>query len=159
MTMTAEAPRFVKAVTCPRCKGTGYVSSNVSYAGAPGTCFRCGGLGEIEGDRATVRAAKAAHEARCEAGRRLYRDDLGHGVLTGAPAAEVRDARIFREAVCFGFNTLEANEPERLAKAVESVLAGHPGVYVALAQYAVANGFRAMLDYPVVAPDGTTIGA
>lgn len=160
MTITADAPRFVKAVTCPRCKGTGFVSSRVAYWGVPGTCFGCDGLGEVEGDRATRAAAKAKEEARKAAGLAVYRDDLGYGVLTGAPAAEQRQAREFRDAVTTGFHLLEANDPDRFAKAVESVNAGHPRVFVALATYAVVeHGYRTPLGRDIVAPDGTTIGA
>lgn len=158
-TATPTRPRFVRAITCTRCTGTGYVESRVAYCGVPGTCFKCDGHGEVEGDAATIRAIKAAHKARCDAGRRVHRDDLGYGVLTGAPCAEIRNARIFRDAAAQGLAMLEANEPDRLARAVASINAGHPGVFVALATYAVTNGYRAMLDHPVVAPDGTTIGA
>ena len=135
MTTTAEAPRFVKAVTCRRCSGTGFVSSRVAYWGVPGTCFKCDGRGEHEGDRATIRAAKERSERRVAAAMILHRGDLGHGDLTGAPCAEVKAAREFRAAVVWGFDSLEAREPERFVKAVDSVLAGHPTVFEALAAY------------------------
>ena len=159
MTATAEAPRFIKAVTCRRCAGTGFVSSNVAYWGVPGTCFKCDGLGEHEGDRATIAAAKATADARAAAARIVWQGDHGFGVLTGAPLAERTAARHFRDAVTSGWSMLEAADTERFERCVAAVNAGHPDVFVALATYAVEHGFRTPLGRDVVAPDGTTIGA
>lgn len=36
--------------TCPRCRGKGWISSPVVYAGAPGGCFKCNGAGEVYKD-------------------------------------------------------------------------------------------------------------
>ena len=38
-------------MTCPRCRGKGFISSPVVYAGAPGNCFFCAGDGETYKDK------------------------------------------------------------------------------------------------------------
>lgn len=39
-------------MTCHRCKGKGFLTGHVVvYAGAPGTCFACAGMGEIYKDK------------------------------------------------------------------------------------------------------------
>jgi hypothetical protein len=39
-------------ITCRRCAGKGYLKGmHVVYAGAPGTCFACAGLGEVYKDK------------------------------------------------------------------------------------------------------------
>lgn len=105
------APKFVKPITCRRCAGKGYVSARVVYAGAPGGCYSCAGWGEVEGDKATLKAAREAREAQA--------------AFRGA----VMNYSI--EAL-YGLNMLENNEPERAAKALASWQAGHPGLMPAL---------------------------
>lgn len=138
----AATAKLVKPITCRRCTGKGYVASHVVYANAPGTCFACDGLGIVEGDRATKAAAKAAGEARREAGRLLYTGDVGYGDLTDAGWELRAEARKFRDAVTYGFNRLEEDDPARFRKAVASVLAGHPAVFAALAAYGAQEAGR-----------------
>jgi DnaJ-class molecular chaperone len=38
-------------ITCSRCRGKGYTGHAVVYAGAPGTCFKCAGFGEVYKDK------------------------------------------------------------------------------------------------------------
>jgi hypothetical protein len=126
---------LVKPTTCRRCSGTGYVNSHVHYAGVPGTCFTCAGAGQVEGDRATIAAAKAAAETRAAASRILHTGDVGSGDLSAATATERLAAREYRAAVVWGWNMLEVHEPARHAKAAASILAGRTDVYAALAAY------------------------
>ena len=110
-------------------------------------------LARQEDDEPKLAAARAA------AARIVWQGDHGFGVLTGAPLAERTAARHFRDAVTTGWSMLEVADAERFERCVASVNAGHPGVFVALATYAVEHGFRTPLGRDVVAPDGTTIGA
>jgi DnaJ-class molecular chaperone len=38
-------------ITCSRCRGKGFTGHAVVYAGAPGTCFKCAGVGEVYKDK------------------------------------------------------------------------------------------------------------
>lgn len=38
-------------ITCSRCRGKGFTGHVVVYAGAPGTCFKCAGAGEVYKDK------------------------------------------------------------------------------------------------------------
>jgi hypothetical protein len=38
-------------ITCRRCSGRGFRDTHVVYAGAPGTCFACAGVGEVYKDK------------------------------------------------------------------------------------------------------------
>jgi hypothetical protein len=40
--------KYKKFIPCSRCKGTGMTPFHVVYAGVPGTCFKCGGEGQVE---------------------------------------------------------------------------------------------------------------
>lgn len=99
---------------CRRCSGTGFVGGPVAYAGIAGTCFSCAGAGQVEGDKATLAAAKAYVEARRALGQAAL--DAGHAAHSG-------------------LSLLEANAPERLAKAVAAFAAGDVRVVPALAAY------------------------
>lgn len=106
---------LVKPIKCRRCKGTGeFGPSYVDF----GICKRCNGAGVEEGDRATLQAAKARVEAHKTA------------------AALVWQAGQADRLVWVGWCQLEQDDAERFAKAIASVLAGHPAVYSALAAYA-----------------------
>lgn len=129
---------LVKPITCPRCKGTGLVSSRVVYGGAPGGCYKCAGHGVVEGDKATIAAAKARSERRIAAANILRNADLA----TFGPvetATQRLAAREYQGTVVYGFDTLETREPERFVKAVEAVLAGHPQVIACLHAYGTEN--------------------
>lgn len=108
---------FTKAVTCKRCSGTGMVGGPVVLAGIPGACFKCQGIGQVEGDRATLAAAKQYVADRTA---------LGRAALTAGHAAHT------------GLGLLERNEPERCRKAVASFIAGDPRVIPALEAYGKA---------------------
>lgn len=107
-------PEFVKPKTCRRCSGTGFVSTRVVYAGAPGGCFACDGAGVVEGDRAAIAAAKAYVTERTA---------LGRAALAHSPAAH------------WGLSKLEVDAPDRLRKAVASFAAGRVDVLDALVDY------------------------
>lgn len=156
---TDTAPKLVKAVTCRRCTGTGYVASHVVVAGAPGTCLACLGDGVVEGDRATIAAAKGRAAARKTASLKVWSGDLGYGELTDRPLDERAAARNFRDAVTYGWSHLEANDTARHDRCVASVNADHPDVFVALAAYALSLGYVAPLGRDILAPNGTKIGA
>jgi hypothetical protein len=102
---------FSKPKECSRCDGSGI------YAGRPNwVCFKCSGHGQVETDQAVLAVRKAQAARRLEAGEIVY-------------ASGSFEARL-------GFNQLEVEDAERFAKAVESVLAGHPHIFAALAAYA-----------------------
>lgn len=108
------ATTFVQPKKCPRCDGTG--STPHSYV--HGVCFRCSGLGIIEGNRAAIAAAKLRQEQRRQ---------LGHACFEADMFAHI------------GLSALEANEPERAAKALDSFVAGRTDVVSALAAYGRAT--------------------
>lgn len=121
---------LVKPITCSRCKGKGYVASNVQH----GMCFKCLGWGKVEGDKATIAAAKKFTADRIAA----------YGILAAIPvvgenATERLASMEYNGLVTYGYGLLEEKEPERFRKAVASVLAGHPGVVAALHAYAKEN--------------------
>lgn len=118
---------LVKPKTCSRCKGTGLVSNLVrrGHLGVPGLCFKCNGDGVVEGDRATLAAAKAA-------------DAAWHARWAVVVAWFATQPQAVRD----GYNVLEVLEFERTEAAQASIAAGHPGVAAALADYGVANGAR-----------------
>lgn len=108
------APALVAPKTCPRCSGSGLVSSRVVYAGAPGGCFTCAGRGEVETDKATLAAAKQYGADRRALGEAAFA--AGHEAHSGLSA-------------------LEVNDPARLACAVASFAAGRDDVVPALVAY------------------------
>lgn len=105
---------FVKPRKCRRCQGKGTVVSPVDF----GRCFGCMGLGEIEGDKATIAARKLYTANRTALGRAAF--DAGHAAHSG-------------------LSLLEANEPERCRKAVASFAAGRTDVIPALEAYFAAH--------------------
>ena len=105
---------FVSPKTCPRCQGTGMVVSRVVHAGAPGGCFNCDGLGQVEGDKATIAARKTYCAQRRALGEAAW--DAGHKAYSG-------------------LSHLEMWAPERCRKAVASFAAGDPRVIPALIAY------------------------
>lgn len=106
---------MISPKTCRRCSGKGYVSARVVHAGTPGGCFSCNGEGVVEGDKATLAAAKVRSEGRRALGRAAF--DHSHAAHSGLSALEVR-------------------EPARLDKAIASFLAGDARVLPALEAYA-----------------------
>ena len=122
-------PALVAPKTCSRCKGEGLVSASVrrTHFGVPGLCFKCNGVGQVEGDRATLAAQKAerlAAEARWSIAIDWF---------------QTQDADVRR-----GFDLLEALEPERAQKALRSIEAGHPGVAAALLVYYTPSNWAAL---------------
>lgn len=105
---------LVKPIKCTRCNGTGMVGGPVVVAGIPGACFKCQGDGKVEGDKATIAAAKAYVADRTA---------LGRAAFAACHAAHS------------GLGLLERNEPERCRKAVASFAAGDPRVIPALMAY------------------------
>jgi hypothetical protein len=132
---TATAPaevtaRFVKPRLCSRCRGEGLVSSRVVYAGGPGGCFKCDGWGWVEGDRATIEAAKA----RTAAMTGMIRDSISALEAAGLTPRYSTD-------LCYGIDHLATNAPARYESALQSYLAGHPGLARALWAYTAEAGF------------------
>lgn len=137
---TTTDTKYVRPITCSRCKGTGYVNSHVIYAAAPGGCFKCAGEGIVEGDKATLAQAKAAAERRRAARERVHLGDHGHGEVDASWDATKRlQVREERGLATYGLSVLEANEPERFDRAVDAILAGRMDVYPALVAYARAH--------------------
>ena len=95
---------------CKRCDGTGSVDARPNG----GRCYKCGGAGQVETDKAAIEA-KAARDA----GRKA----LGLAAFNRSSAAHL--------GVC----KLEENEPERLEKAIVAFLAGDARVLPALEAY------------------------
>lgn len=125
--MTAAA--LVKPVTCSRCKGEGLVTSRVVFAGAPGGCYRCAGAGVVEGDRATLAAAKARNEAVI---------NMSRTTLEALEAAGVKRHQALN--VVYGIDHLATNAPDRYERALASFQAGHPGLVRALWAYTAEQG-------------------
>jgi hypothetical protein len=121
---------LVKPKVCTRCSGTGLVSSGRVHAGAPGGCFGCAGHGLVEGDRATLAAAKAAAEAFTA----LRRDAVAALVAAGVPNHKACN-------VLYAINHLQENAPARYDAALASYAARHPGLARALWAYAAEHGF------------------
>jgi hypothetical protein len=120
MAITLTTPK-----TCRKCKGSGdyhYVS------GAVGVCGVCVGAGVVEGDKATLAARKAV----------TAEHDRVYGALRALAQADVSTCWMTSRA-SDGLWILQANEPERAAKAIRSIEAGHPGVIKALADYYLAS--------------------
>lgn len=139
MTTTTDTT-FVRAITCSRCSGTGFVQSHVEFNGVPGTCFKCAGYGQVEGDKATLAQAKASAERRRAARERVYSGDHGHGVADASWDATKRlQVREERGLATYALWVLEATEPERFDRAVDSILAERMDVYPALVAYARAH--------------------
>jgi hypothetical protein len=123
---------LVKPIKCRRCQGEGARDWRPNF----GQCFRCGGAGVVEGDKATLAAAKA-FRADLETAHRLIGDEVNRRKVAGK-AAGLGFFAYFEAAnrVRLGFIQLETDDPERFRKAVASVVAGHPRVFDALADYA-----------------------
>ena len=65
--MTTTTTKKKNTVECPRCCGTGHIAEYAMIA--DGTCFKCGGTGQVAAPRARKmtpkqQAAKEAREAR-----------------------------------------------------------------------------------------------
>lgn len=118
------ATPLVKPVTCKGCGGKGYL---ILASGSIGHHFICEGTGKVESDRATIAATKAriAHRGRIIS------------ALQDLAAADKKSYRISH--AIDGFDMLGRREPERVAKAEASILAGRPDVFLALADYYVAH--------------------
>ena len=70
--VTTWAPQLVTPVECDRCGGTGDIGyGRVEHAGAVRRCFKCHGTGEVEGDEATIEAARVAKNEAARAERRM----------------------------------------------------------------------------------------
>lgn len=124
-------PRLVTPTPCGRCRGTGSVPTGVTYQGVPGRCRACAGSGEAEGDSATLKAARdAARQLRQAAeNRRAMAEGRRRQVRTWL-AAQPRGAEMAKALL-----RLRTFEPQRVGRAEESILAGHPGVGEALLAY------------------------
>lgn len=114
---------LVKPMPCRGCAGKGYtvIEGNLAYHS------HCGGTGLVEGDPATLKAAKAtiiARAALIEALQNL--------------AEKVNQASLSAPAID-GLNILRINEPERYANAIISIRRGHSRVVAALAEYYEKN--------------------
>lgn len=116
---------LVKPVTCKRCGGSGNLKCRREHLGVPGTCFKCDGAGVVEGDAATLRAAREAREAAHKAweatpeGRRSLARN----------AAQKHSYEAWRGLVLLEG---ELSGPARFERAVQSILTGHPRVMAAL---------------------------
>lgn len=121
---------LVKPIKCRRCGGTGNVQCRRQHLGVPGLCLNCDGIGQVEGDPATLRARRE------EVARRKRRWDIALAWF------KTRDPLV-RE----GFNRLEYEEFERSQKALDSIAAGHPGVERALLDYLAAWQAKKMAAY------------
>ena len=111
MSVETETAKFVRPVTCRRCKGAG---GGDGWRPQGGVCFRCDGLGIVEGDRATIAARKAA-----EAERKAFWSAVGD----------------YSTLAYFGLTLLTNTEPERAVKAQASWVAGRTDVMDALVEY------------------------
>ena len=137
---TTDTTKYVRPITCSRCKGKGYVNSAVVYAAAPGGCFKCDGEGVVEGDKATLAEAKAQAARRRAARERVHLGDHGHGEVDASWDATKRlQVRAERSMATYGLSVLEVNEPERFGRAVDAILAGRMDVYPALVAYGRAH--------------------
>ena len=115
---------LVRPVTCKGCGGKGYV---ILASGSIGHHFICDGTGQVESDRKTIAATKARIERRGKIISALQ--DLGNAHKKGYRISHAID----------GFDMLSRREPERAAKAEASIAAGHPEVFLALADYYVEH--------------------
>lgn len=111
---------LTRPATCRRCAGTGTFQT----ARGIGPCFRCFGAGQVETDKAALRATQE-------------RIDRQRAVAAAARAWVLTLPR--RSDAACGLELLQANEPERYLRACESIAAGHPAVEGALAAYWIAN--------------------
>jgi hypothetical protein len=116
---------MVKPITCRKCKGSG---TYMRASGMPDSCSWCVGAGVVEGDKATLDRAKAIRVEH----ERVY------GALRDLARADSKVTYMINMA-SDGLWLLQAKEPERAAKAIASIEAGHPGVVKALAEYYKAN--------------------
>lgn len=103
---------MVKGRKCTRCDGKGFIAGFMHVN--MGRCIACGGEGEVETDKATKAAKKAYQEGRRALGHAAF--DAGHEAHSG-------------------LSLLEANEPERVAKAVSSFASGRTDVIDSLVAY------------------------
>ncbi|MCB5280588.1 hypothetical protein [Arthrobacter sp. ES1] len=117
--------KLVKPITCRKCKGSG---TFVRASGMPDNCWPCLGAGVVEGDKPTLAQAKAAQAEH----------DRIYGALRDLARADKKVTYMINMA-SDGLYILQAKEPERAAKAIASIQAGHPGVVKALAEYYKAN--------------------
>ena len=115
---------LVRPVTCKGCGGKGFI---ILASGSVGHHFICDGTGQVESDRKTIAATKAriAHRGRIIS------------ALQDLAAADKKSYRISH--AIDGFDMLGRREPDRVAKAEASILAGRPDVFLALADYYVAH--------------------
>lgn len=109
---------LVKPIKCRRCRGTGNVGTRRVHLGVPGLCLGCDGRGQVEGDPATLRA------------RREEAERVKVRWAVAVAWFKTRDPLV-REA----FDVLEYEDTPRSRKALDSIMAGHPGVERALLDY------------------------
>lgn len=117
--------QLVTPKTCRKCKGSGTYTRS---SGMVDSCSCCLGAGVVEGDRATIAARKA----------RQAEHDRVYGSLRALAQASPTTAYMTSMA-SDGLYLLQANEPERAAKAIASIEASHPKVIRALAEYYTAS--------------------
>lgn len=114
---------LVKPVTCKGCGGKGYI---MLASGSIGHHFICDGTGQVESDRKTIAATKARIARRGQ-------------IITALQNLATKETRYRTSHAIDGFDMLGRREPDRQAKAERSIFAGHPDVFLALADYYVAN--------------------
>lgn len=125
---TAQRTRLVKPVPCRRCSGNGLIEgySHVRL----GECFLCRGYGEVEGDPATLAAAKA-RAAAVQGIITLVIDAL---VEAGMPRHNAMMAS-------YGLDHLATHSPERYEAALVSYQQGRPGLVRAVVAYTAERGY------------------
>lgn len=124
-TFRAKAERkYVRAIPCPRCHSDGEVCG--------GTCFLCSGERFREGDPATLR--RWAAQARREKSQHTEVTRLTRTLAAKFPPVRDDEEQDYGTAVA-GYEKLLADSPERAARALASLRAGHPRVAQALVDY------------------------
>lgn len=119
--------KLVKPITCRKCKGSG---TFMRASGMPDYCSWCVGAGVVEGDKAT----NDRREALQAEATRVY--PLIQALARKAPIFN----RTFSTSAAFDALAILADkEPDRYAKAIASLDAGHPRVVQALSDYFFAN--------------------
>lgn len=102
----------------------------VVHAGFPGTCYSCDGRGEVEGDAATIAAAKA----RSKAVKGIIRHVTAEAERRGL-------ARHNAALLSYGLDHLATHEPARYEAALASFQAGHPRLTEAVVAYTAEAGY------------------
>lgn len=101
---------LIQPTTCRRCRSKGFGN----WGPKGGQCYSCDGTGQVEGDKATLDAAKARNAAMAA----LTTAAFAHGFWAQT-----------------GLARLQALAPERFEKALASHQAGRGDVLDALAAY------------------------